>query len=127
MRRSQIYFIAVIIVLIIILFGFQYLVSIYEVDIRVEPEVLYADNVSECIIKLIPLNSLGWSIPFRKASAQIEIREGKELVEVLELDEKNGIVRLRAGNQTGTVIIYIRPEKALLPSSVEIKILPNIV
>jgi hypothetical protein len=127
MSSGQIYFIAAVAVVIIILLGFQYLISIYEVDISVEPAVLYADNISECTIKTTPLNSLGWSVPFRKAPAQIEVREGKDLVEIIELDETRGIIKIRAKETTGTVVIYIKPEKALLPSSVEIIILPNLV
>jgi hypothetical protein len=127
MRRGQIYFIIIILAALIILFGFQYLVSIYEVDFYFEPKELYADNISECIIQTIPLNSLGWKIPFRKASAEIEIREGRDLIEVMELDNANGLLRIRAKESTGTVIIFIKPEKALLPTPLEIRILPNIV
>jgi hypothetical protein len=127
MRRGQIYFIAAVAVVIIILLGFQYLISIYEVDITAEPAVLYADNVSECTIRTIPLNSLGWPVPFRKAPAQIEIREGEDLIEVVEIDEFRGIIKIRAKERTGTVVIYIKPEKALLPSSIEVRILPDVV
>jgi hypothetical protein len=125
MRRNQIYFIAVLAIIIIVLFGFQYFVSIYEVDIVTEPEVLFADNTSVCLIRTVPLNSFGWKVPFRKASAQIEIREGSDLVDIVKLDEDNGIIKIKAREKTGIVVIYIKPEKALLPSSVEVKILPN--
>jgi len=127
MRRGQIYLILVLLVLIIILFGYQYLISIYEVEITVEPDVLYADNVSVCVIQTKPVNSFGMKIPFRDASAQIEIKEGMDLVEIIELDEKRGCLKIKAKERTGTVVIYIRPEKALLPSSIEIRIIPNIV
>jgi hypothetical protein len=125
MRSFQIYFIIIILILITILLGFQYLVSIYEVDIRIDPDVLYADNKSECVVYTVPLNSLGWRVPFRNASAKIEIREGSDLVEILEIDEQKGILRIRAKDKTGIVVIFIRPEKALLPSSFEIIINPN--
>jgi len=126
MRRSEIYLIAVLLSVIIILFGYQYLFSIYEVEISVEPAVLYADNKSVCTIQTIPLNSFGIKAPFRKASAEFEIKEGRELIEIIELDEKNGILKIKAAEKTGTVIIYVKPEKAILPSSIEIKIFPNL-
>lgn len=126
MRRSEIYLIAVLLAIIIILFGYQYLFSIYEVDISVVPGVLYADNNSICIIKAIPLNSFGVKAPFRKASAEFEIKEGRDLIEIIELDEINGILKIKAAEKTGTVIIYVKPEKAILPSSFEIKIFPNL-
>lgn len=125
MRRSEIYLLAVLIAVIIILFGYQYLFSIYEVEISVEPGALYADNKSVCLIKTIPLNSFGVKAPLRKASAAFEIKEGRDLIEITELDEINGILKIKATEKTGTVIIYIKPEKAILPSSVEIKIFPN--
>jgi hypothetical protein len=127
MTIGQIYFIVIIVFLIIILFGYQYLISIYEVDIRTDPDILYADNNSECIISCVPLNSLGWKVPFRKAKAIFQIREGEDLIEVIQLDEEKGLLRIKAGVKTGTVVIHVRPEKALLPSLVEIRILPNVV
>lgn len=127
MRRFQIYFIAVLVSAIIILLCFQYIFSIYEVEIITEPPELYADNSSVCTIRTVPLNSFGVKAPFRNAPAAIEIREGSELVEIVELDERNGIIKIKAKERTGTVVIFIKPEKSLLPSSVEIRIIPNIV
>lgn len=127
MRRTQIYFIIILLAAIMVLIGFQYLISIYEVQITAIPDSLYADNKSECKIEAVPLNSLGMKALFRNASAKIEIREGKDLVEIIILDEKKGVIKLRAKDRPGIVVIFIKPEKALLPTSVEIKILPNVV
>lgn len=126
MRRFQIYFIILLLFAISALLSFQYLFSIYEVDIRVTPPELYADSKSECIIEAVPLNSLGMKAPFRNSSAVIAIREGKDLVEIIEINEQKGFVRIRAGHKPGTVVILIKPEKSLLPSSVEVKINPNL-
>ena len=127
MRRSQIYFIVFLISAIIILLCFQFVFSIYEVEIRMEPPQLYADNTSVCTIRTVPINSFGVKAPLRNAPAEIEIIEGSDLVEIIELDELHGILRIRAKDKTGTVVIFIKPEKSLLPSSIEISIIPNIV
>jgi hypothetical protein len=126
MRRYQIYLIILLLLAIAALLSFQYLFSIYEVDIRVTPPELYADNKSECIIEAVPLNSFGMKVPFRNSSAGIEIREGTDLVEIIEINEQKGFIRIRAGHKPGTVVIFIKPEKSLLPSPVEIRINPNI-
>ena len=106
-------------------FVYLYLFNIYEVEISVIPKELFADNQSSITIQVFPLNSFGKRIPFRYVSAKFRINEGKELVAVKKLDESHGLMILRAMNKTGTVVVFVDPEKSLLPSLITIQISPN--
>lgn len=119
------YLIAGIILIIILLFFYQYIFNIYEVTYKVEPEHLYSDNKSEIIIQTIPLNAFGWKAPLRNAYADFEIREGKDLVEIVSEDNEKGMLVLKAKSSPGKAVVFVKPKLSLLPSSIEIEILPN--
>ena len=125
MRRNQILLLSVLIFLIITLLAYMYLLNIYETEISVTPKELFADNHSIVVISVIPLNSFGKKIPFRKVSAEFEIIEGKDLVSVEKLNRSEGFLVLKAGDKTGAVSIIVKSEKSLLPSYVRIPVKPN--
>lgn len=128
MRRKNIYiYLIIFLILILAVFiAYQYIFSIYEVVIENEPEELFADNTSTMVIKAIPINALGRKAPFRKSSADFDIREGRDLIEIIQLNEGDGILKIKAKNIQGKVIIFVKAEYALLPTSIEITIYPNI-
>jgi hypothetical protein len=125
-RNQKIAFIIILLFLIAAFFTYQYVFSIYEVFPEVEPKVLYADHKSESKIKLIPVNSLGWKIPFRNAAAEFEISEGKELVEIVSVSGKEGIIVLRANDKPGKVSILIKSKYSLLLLIVEMEVCKNL-
>lgn len=125
MRSRQILLIAVLIILTAGLFAYMYVFNIYEVEVSVTPEELFADYHSTVVIRTIPLNSSGKKIPFRKAPAVFEIKDGKELVTVEKLNEADGILILKAKDKTGTVNVIVKPEKSLMPSLVQIPVKQN--
>lgn len=125
MRSRQILIITVLIIMMAGLFAYMYVFNIYEVEISVTPKELFADNHSTVVIRAVPLNSFGKKILFRKASAEFEIKEGKELVTIEKLNTAGGILVLKAKDKTGNVSIIVRPEKSILPSLVQISIRPN--
>ncbi len=125
MRRNQILLLSVLIFLIITLLAYMYLFNIYETEISVTPKELFADNHSIVVIRVIPLNSFGKRIPFRKVPAEFEIIEGKDQVTVEKLNRDEGILVLKAGAKTGEVSIIVKSEKSLLPSYVLIQVKPN--
>jgi hypothetical protein len=127
MRGSEIYLIIVLIFLIAGFSSYYYIFSIYEVTYIITPDKLYADNTSTLIIEVVPINSFGWRAPFRKPYAVFTFYEGKELVEVLFLDNPNGVLKLRAKEKSGKVSVTIKSKYSLLPSTIEITIGPNIV
>jgi hypothetical protein len=111
--------------LIIILSVFYYVFNVYETEIETGPKELFADNHSVATITVYPVNALGFRIPFRKINADFEIKEGKDLIEIVKEDTKNGIIVLRAKNRTGKVVIYVKSKYSLLPLLVEINVYPN--
>jgi hypothetical protein len=111
--------------LIIILLIFHYVFNIYETTIETKPANLFADKQSEVTISIVPVNAFGFQVPFRKITAGFEITEGKDLVDIIKEDDKNGSLILRAKERTGKVVIFIRSKYSLLPSLVEIFIYPN--
>ncbi len=126
-RRTPIYIIVILILLIAAFAVHNYLVSIYEVIYKIEPEALYADNQSEVTITAVPLNGLGGRAWFRKAEASYTITEGNDLVQVIKRDEAGGILVLRAKDRPGTVKLTVKSPLALLPSPIAINIYSNLV
>ena len=126
MNRRKAIFTVLIPVLLIILFGiYNYLICIYEVIYKVNPEFLYADNKSEITITAIPLNGSGGKALFRKVEAGYLITAGSDLVKIVEKDTTEGILKLRAGNIPGQLEIIAESPYALLPSSITIMIYPD--
>lgn len=107
--------------------AYNYIFSIYEVDLRSTSDRLYADYESTLTIEAVPLNSFGNAAPFRSAPTKFSIVEGRDLIEIVELDEENGRLTIRALGETGRVVISSKPEKALLPTLFTIEILPSVV
>ena len=126
MRSGKIYFIILLLVLIAGFFSYQYIFNIYEVTYRIRPERLFADNKSELIIDIVPLNSFGWRAPFRNSPFEFTITEGVELVEIVFIDKVKGIIKIKAKENPGKISITIKPKYSLFPSTIEIIIEPNI-
>ena len=127
MRSLKIYIIIFLLFIIAVLFSWQYIFSIYEVIYNVEPKKLFADNSSTLIIEIVPLNSFGWKAPLRNSTAVFTITEGRDLIDIIFIDNAKGKIKIRAKNKSGKVSVTIKPEFSLLPSTIEIIIEPNVV
>ena len=127
MRGIEIYLIFALLLLIVGFSSYYYIFSIYEVTYKITPDKLYADNTSILIIEVVPINSFGWRAPFRKPDTEFTFNEGKELIEVVFLDNPNGILKLRAKEKSGKVSVIIKSKYSLLPSTIEVIIEPGIV
>jgi len=125
MRRINIYIIAGIFLILILIFSFLYIFNIYEVNYTVKPQSLFADSKSVITISSKPINAFGWKAPFREAPADFKIKEGKELTDILAEDSRKGILILKAKNKPGKIVIYAKSRYALFPSSFEIIIYPK--
>jgi hypothetical protein len=125
MRRINIYIIAGIFLILILIFSFLYIFNIYEVNYTVKPQSLFADSESVVTISSIPINAFGRKAPFRKAPADFIIREGKELIDIIAEDSSKGILILKAKNKSGKIVVHAKSRYALLPSSFEINIYPK--
>ena len=124
-RKINIYTIIIISSLIGGLLFYHYFINIYEVTVSSKPEALYADNQSEVVISVVPLNSFGWRALFRTASAEFVIKEGLPLVEIIKIDKVNGRLILKAKSEKGKVVIEIKSPFSLLPTIIEIPVYPN--
>ncbi len=126
-ERATITTIIILILLIAAFAVYNYLISIYEVIYRIEPQNLYADYKSEVTVTAVPINGMGGRAWFRKAGAEYILTEGKNLVEVIKNDEAEGVLVLRAKDKPGIVRITAKSKFALLPSPIAIDIYPNLV
>ena len=106
---------------------YNLLFNIYEIVIKKEPEIIFADTYSQIKIIIQPVNSLGWEIPFRKAGGKFKIIEGRNLITVIFKDEKKGILILKSTGVPGRIEIIVDSEYSLLSSLIKINILPKIV
>lgn len=125
MRRTTIYLIAGSLIVLAVILSYLYIFNIYEITYSVNPSSLYSDNESTVIIAADPINALGCKIPFRNTYAEFTIKEGKDLIDILSEDNKRGILKLKAKNKNGTVVVHIKSKYAILPSEVVIHIYPN--
>lgn len=125
-RMTPVILIIILVFLITAFFFIQYIFNIYEVIIKVEPDLLYADNQSKVELQIVPLNSLGWKAPLRKSPADFEIIEGESLVETEYLNNDEGKLILKAKSETGNVVVKIKSEHSLFPLIAEIPVHPNI-
>ena len=125
MKNPGIILIFVVVLLIVSLAGYYYIFNIYETVIETSSKSLFADGHSTITITVVPVNALGWKVPFRNVSSNFEIREGRDLVNILYEDKNSGKLILQAKHRTGTISIYVKSKYSLLPSLVEINIVPN--
>lgn len=126
MQKFQMLIILILIFLIASLAVYHYLFSIYEVEVKVNPPNVYSGKSSEVTISVIPINAIGKRALFRRVYANFEVIEGKNLAEIILEDKNNGKMILRIKGKEGKVIVKVKSEFALLPSEVEIPILPDL-
>jgi len=104
-----------------------FIFSIYEVNIVVKPKVVFADPSTEIKVTAIPINAMGWDVPFRTVKARFKILEGTGLVTIKIVNEKDGFILLQSTGTEGKVGIYIDSEYSLFPSYIEVQILSKTV
>jgi hypothetical protein len=105
----------------------HFIFSIYEVNIVVYPEVVFADPSTEIKVIVKPINAMGLDVPFRTVKAKFNILDGDDLIIIKSVDEDNGFILLQSTGTEGKVGIYIESEFSLLPSYIEVKIVPRTV
>lgn len=127
MEKKEIIFIVIILLMVIAFLVYNYVFNIYEVNYEVSTKEIFADNQFVVKINVFPVNGLGFKAPLRKLDVKFYITEGKELIDIVKLDEEYGQIILKAKNQTGKVVIKFKSKYSLFPSVVEINILPNFV
>ena len=125
MTKLQVVVALFFITFILIFLIYHFVFSIYEVTYKTGSNRIYADNESVVEINAIPVNSFGVRAPFRKVYAGFIIKEGAELVEVIKKDEETGKIILKSKAKTGIVIIHINSKYAILPTEIQINIIPN--
>ena len=126
MLKTEIYFVAVIVLGLFAILVHQYIFSIYEVEYKVSSRVLYLHSDAKILVEAIPVNSLGFRAPFRNSYTKFSITQGKELVEVVENNYEKGRLIIQAKGEPGTVIIRVKSKFSLLPTEIEIKVIPNL-
>ena len=125
MRRINIYIIAGILIIFFLIFSRIYIFNIYEVTYTVNPQSMYADSKSTIKISAKPVNAFGWKAPLRSAPADFNIKDGKDLVDILSEDNSKGILIIKAKNNPGKIVLYINSKYSLFPSLLEIIVYPK--
>ncbi|MEO8231703.1 MAG: hypothetical protein ABI638_05450 [Ignavibacteriota bacterium] len=123
MRKKIILIYLSITVFVLLLAGYFFLYNIYGSEVIRNPQNLYAQNSSEMIIEVIPINAMGKKALFRSSSAAFEIVEGMDLIEIIEYKKEIGFLKIRSKGKAGLVGIKIKSEHSLLPEYIEIEIL----
>jgi hypothetical protein len=116
--------------IILVLAGFilhYFIFSIYEINIVVKPKEVFADASTEIQVTVVPINAMGWDVPFRTVNAKFKILEGTSLVTTKIVNEEDGFILLQSTGTEGKVGIYIESKYSLFPSYIEVQILPKTV
>ena len=100
----------------------MYFINIYEVKYVTSNEILFADNISQLSIDVIPINSFGNRAFLRSAEADFYIEKGSHLIDILSDKRSTGRFTIRARKGEGKVVILIKCKKAYLPVKVEIPV-----
>ena len=127
MRKKIITIYFLIFFLIVLLLSYFFLYNIYGSEVRKSSANLFADPQSEMTIEVIPVNALGSKAFFRTSSAEFEVVEGNDLIEVKLENKQDGVLLIRSKGVTGIVGIKIKSEYSLFPEYIEIEILSRIV
>ena len=106
-------------------FIFNYVFSVYETKYELSTSVLYSDGNTTAVLLAIPINAWGFKAPFRNSNTRFEFEEGAGKVEVLIKDEVRGVLKIRSKQESGKVVIRATPKNSLLPTVFEILIYPN--
>lgn len=122
-RRNSILTISVSLLFFLLIFLSLYVLNVYGDIIIKSPDNLFADPSSTIKIKVMPVNSFGWHLPFRKSNAEFIFIEGKNLVEIIEEDPKEGFIILRSIGIPGKVEINVKSKFSFLPNLIIIEIL----
>ncbi len=122
-RRKNILIILISVSIFILIFFSMYVFNVYGDVIKKHPENLFADHSSTIKIEVIPVNAFGWKIPFRYSTAEFIFLEGESLIEIVELDQKNGFIILRSKGTSGKVEISIKSQFSLFPNLIRFEIL----
>jgi hypothetical protein len=123
MRRNIILVYLSIILIIIILFSYFFLYNIYGDEIRKSPPKLFADSTLQMKIEVVPVNAFGWRALYRKSNSHFFIIEGNDLIELISIDNVNGLLIIQSNGKPGKVGIKIKSQYSLLPAYIEISIL----
>ncbi len=121
--KNGVLIIASIILLIVTLsfFIWQYIFSIYEVTVSVSSSnVKVGDRV---IITVLPINSFGNVVPFRKPDCEFEFVEGHNLVNSIEKNNRAEITF--TAKSVGKIILYVSSPLSLEKNLVEINVNPK--
>ena len=101
MRKNIIVIYILLFILIAFLLGYFFLYNIYGSEVRKTPAYLFADPESVMIIEVVPINALGSKAIFRTSSAEFEVVEGNDLIEVTLIDKENGVLQIRSKREIG--------------------------
>jgi hypothetical protein len=93
----------------------------------VKPKEVFADASTEIQVTVVPINAMGWDVPFRTVNAKFKILEGTSLVTTKIVNEEDGFILLQSTGTEGKVGIYIDSKYSLFPSYIEVQILPKTV
>ncbi len=119
--------IVIIVILICLVIVYHYLFSIYEVEIKVNPNKIYIGENSRVNISVIPVNAFGKNLFLRKVHADFKIILGENLADVILIDKEKGKMILNVKEDPGKVVVRVKCEYALLPSEIEITIFQKFV
>lgn len=121
-RSIKIFFSLILVLSVIALIFAMYIFNVYGEVIKKDPDNLFADASSTIKIKVVPINALGWEIPFRNSEAEFTIIEGSELVEIIEESNEKSRLILRSLGIPGKIEITVKSKFSLFPNLVIIEI-----
>jgi len=121
-KKLNYLFIGIVILSIGLVLTWYFYFSIYEIKIIAQPKELNINSQKVSQIKIIPLNLLGKSVPFRKVPFTYSIIQNKKLVTVSKSRTVNNLLIVSPKDKTGVVKIEIVSKFSLFPNISTIKV-----
>lgn len=96
-----------------------------KVEVEMSSPFLRASPTSQLLLKIIPVNSLGFRTPFASRKARFDIEEGSNLIELVQtIEYDHAVIRSKGIEGEATVGIYSLKSGMLL-NKIIIKIVSN--
>ena len=105
----------------LLFFSWLLLFNIYEIKVSVNPKTIEIPN-NKTEIRIIPLNSFGKEVLFRKVKAQFFIESGTELIDEFKISDDSSSAHIYVNGNDGIIELIVETNKNLFPTKIEIPI-----
>ncbi len=121
MTKEEIKIILIVIFVFVTTIGVKEIFTVYSIDVKTNPDVLFPDGNSTATISVVSMNRFGITVPFREIQTEFVIIEGDQNIEIVSKESNK--LTMKSRYEVGRVIILIKNIYTIIPIKVEIPII----